>query len=212
MVPKIITPPLAELLTLDECREQLGVQPYSFDTDGNGIHPHDAMIMRMQAQARAYCEDFTGLSLAQKVYEIALDAFPASEIELPMPPVVSIVQVTVVDADQNIRTLDPTVYVLDDYQKPAWLLPAVDTPWSTTPPGPFINAVKVQYLSGYLGTEPDSDAIGEALPDGLESGIVVHMAYLYANREAAATASEQEAHERAMESILRPYRIRLGMA
>lgn len=212
MVPKIITPPTAELLTLDECREQLGVQPYETDSDGNETHPHDAMIMRMQAQARAWCEEFTGLSLAQKVYEIALDEFPAAEIELPMPPVVSIEQVTVVDADQVVQTLNPASYVLDDYQKPAWLLPAADVPWSTTPPGSFVNAVKVRYLSGYLGSEPDSDAVGEALPDGLESGIVVHMAYLYAHREAAPSAAEQVGHERAMDAILRPYRILLGCA
>lgn len=210
MTTKIVTPPTAELLTLDECREQLGVEPYAFDSDGVGTHPHDAMIMRMQAQARAYCEYFTGLSLVQKVYEIALDAFPPSEIELPMPPVVQIEQITYVDADQAEQTVDPANYVLDDYQKPAWLLPAVDVPWPTA--GSFINAVKIQYRSGYLGSEPTSDAVGEPLPGGLQSGIVVHMAYLYAHREAAPTAAEQEGHERAMESILRPYRILLGMA
>lgn len=209
MVPKIITPPAAELLTLEECRDQLGVQPYEFDSDGNGSHPHDAMIMRMQAQARAYCETFTGLSLAQKTLELALDRFPTAEIELP-PPVVEIVSVKYVDADQNEVTIDAADYTLDDYQKPAWLLPATDAPWPTA--GTFVNAVKIRFVAGYRGPEETSDTIGEAIPEDLLNAVIVRTAYLYANREGSPDGAQAANHDRAMESLLRPWRVRLGMA
>jgi uncharacterized phiE125 gp8 family phage protein len=204
MTPKIITQPDEEPFTIDECRAHLAVEPYEVDTDGVGTHPHDDMIMGLQAAAREYCEGFLGLSLAPKTYEIALDEFPDAEIELPMPPQLEIVSVKYLDADQVEQTMAESDYSLDSYQKPGWLLPAAETTWPAT--GAFVNAVKIRYTAGY-GHDSDS----EPLPKAIGAAIKLVLGHLYKNRESSA--------ERALagiplgvESLLRPHRIRLGMA
>ena len=98
MTPKVVLEPTVELLTLDECRLHLRVDPLEIDSDDVGTHPDDDLIMALQTAARQHCENFLGLSLAPYTYEIALDEFPTDDdgaIELPMGPVTSIVSVTV---------------------------------------------------------------------------------------------------------------------
>lgn len=201
MVPKIIVQPVTEPISIEECRSHLEAQLYG-DTDVDDAD--DLMILGWLAAAREYCENFTGLSLARKTYEIALDEFPSAEIELPMSPVTEIVSVTYVDAAQDLQTMASPTYVLDDYQRPAWLLPASGTSWPAA--GSFINAIKVRYIAGY---SDDSD--GEPLPFALRAAILLVLGHLYLNRE--------ETTEKAMaslplgaESLLRPLRVRLGMA
>jgi uncharacterized phiE125 gp8 family phage protein len=199
-----ITQPTEEPLTLDECRTHLRVQPYEVDSDGVGTHPDDALIMAMQAAAREYCEAFTGLSLAQKTYELALDAFPSEEIEIPTMPVVEIVSVTYVDANGTVQTIDPADYTLDAHQKPSWLLPTIEVDWPVA--GEFVNAVKIRYVAGY-GLTSDS----EPLPYAVRAAVLLMLGHLYANREDT-TEKALSGIPSGVESLLRPLRVRLGMA
>jgi len=205
MIPKIIAPPETEPLTIEECRAHLEVQPYVVDTDGVGTHPHDDMIMAMQGSAREFCELFTGLAIGQQTLEIALDAFPSAEIELPRPPVVAIVSVKYYDADEILQTLADNLYVLDNYQLPGWLLPSIGTTWPATLGA--ANAVKVRYLAGY-GVTSDG---GEPLPYAIRAAMLLMLGHLYANRESVAAGTIVEV-PLGVEALLRPLRIRLGMA
>lgn len=208
---KIYTANTVEPLTLAVVRAHLGIVPYSVDSSGDGDHPHDEMIMAMLGAAREWAENFTGRSIALKTYELALDEFPDDEIRLPNPPVVSISSVLYVDTDSQTQTMDANDYVLDNNQFcDGWLKPAVGVTWPAT--AAVMNAVKVRYLAGYQDPEPaSSDPAAEALPYAIRAALLLMVGHLYANREAVADRQQFEV-PLAAEHLLRPLRVRLGMA
>ncbi len=212
---KIIVQPTQEPLTLDECRQHLNIQPYEIDSDGVGTHPDDMMIMAMQSAAREYCENFTGLSIAQKTYEVALDQFPrayatlcnnntayrlSNAIELPYAPLISIESITVGEGSDN--EIDASEYIVDDYSLPARIVPVSSWPTVAT----ATNIIKIRYIAGY---ENDSD--GDLIPYALKSAILLILGHYYANREDATDKTILSIPNGA-EAIMRPLRIRKGMA
>lgn len=198
---KVIAGPLFPRFPIEECRQQCEVVAIDVDSDGNESHPDDALILRKLAAAVAHAEKVTGLSIAQKTIELALDSFPAAasasscssrsrgqwfaapgvEIELPTPPVREIVSVTHVieDSDGELveETLEPSLYSLDNHQQPAWLFPAINTSWPTTTAS-VINAVKIQMVVGF-GEESD----GDPCPDNIREAIMLLLGHLYRFRE-----------------------------
>ena len=96
--------------------------------------------------AFAYCEHYTGRSLGSQTLELALDEFPAGDIQLPQGPVTSITSVKYYDTAEVLQTMDSADYSLDDYSDPQWLSPAYDTEWPDTLA--TVNAVKVRYVAG----------------------------------------------------------------
>ena len=211
---RIITQPAVEPITLADLRKHLGIEPYEVDSNGDGEHPHDAMIMAMLGAARAHAEEFTGRSIALKTYELALDEFPADEIELPHPPAVRIEQVTYVTTDSAGDLVEETVaaedYTLDRYLEPGWVTPAINTTWPTA--SAVINAVKVRYVAGYQVPEPDSSAEdADALPGAIRAALLLMVGHLYENRAAASDKATTEV-PLGVDALLRPYRVRLGMA
>ena len=93
--------------------------------------------------------------------EIALDAFPADGVKLPMPPARAIVAVEYVDGDGALQTLDPLGYWLDDWQSPAWLLPAVGATWPAT--RQQANSVRVRYRHHVPGAAGRVDQVDRGL-------------------------------------------------
>lgn len=222
--PIVIVEPVAEPLTIEECRAHLEAQAYE-DSDVDPID--DAMIAGWLAAAREHCENFTGLSLATKTLEIACDTFPiASEpggvaIDLPGGPVREIVSITVpppeveytsddVDSDTAADepiwadgTVNPDLYVLDSYRQPNQVKPVTAWPAITA----ATNAVKVRYLAGY-GVDSDG---GTAIPATIRAAILLMLGHLYLHREAVAE-SGVVTMPLGIESLLRPKRVRLGLA
>lgn len=213
---RIVTQPTVEPITLADLRKHLSIEPYDVDSSGEGTHPHDAMIMAMLAAAREHAEQFTGQSIALKTYELALDEFPADEdIELPHPPLVSISSVTYVTTDSAgdyvEETINSDAYTIDRNQPGAgWLMPAAGTDWPT--PSAVANAVKVRYRAGYQVPEPDSSAEdADTLPQSIRAALLVLVDHLYENRGAVSAKAPNEM-PMAVEVLLRPHRVRLGMA
>ena len=211
---RIVTEPTVEPITLADLRKHLGIEPYELDSAGEGTHPHDGMIMAMLTASRDFAEQFTGRSIALKTYQLSLDAFPDStEIELPMPPLVSVESLTYVDTAVEEQSLTEADWVIDREQDAAgagWVLPVSGTAWPST--AAVINAVQVQYRAGYQVPEPDSNAEDAlALPGSLRAALLLMVGHLYENREAVSVKQAFEV-PLAVESLLRPYRVRLGMA
>lgn len=222
MTPKIIEAAEAEPLTIVECRSHLNVYAYETDSDGNTTHPDDAMILAMLAAAREQCENFTGRAITRKTYEFALDEFPLSNpqyqsvypapapsgrngaIELPLPPLVSVVSV-MVGTDSDALMVEGTDYLVDDYSQPARILPV--TTWPSV--AASTNNIKIRYIAGY-GVDSDGDI---ALPGAIRAAILLTLGTLYANRENDRfTQGSVLTLPNGVESLLRPYRVRLGMA
>lgn len=198
---KIITPVAEEPLSIDECRTHLEAQPYN-DSSLDGAD--DAMILAFLSAAREHCENFLGLSLAPRTLEIALDEFPAAPqclgIELPFGPVRAIVSFMQDD------TSDGAVsdYVLDDYRLPARLLPSGDT-WPTVTAE--TNRIKVRYIAGY-GVDSTAEF---PLPYAARAAMLLMLGHLYAHREDT-TEKALASVPNGVEALLRPLRVRLGMA
>lgn len=219
MTPIVVVAPVAEPLTLDECRQHLRVVAYEeddSDSDADGTHPDDVLIMAMQAAAREYVEHFTGLSLTTRTLEIALDSFPtvaldgSTAVELPMGPVQSIVSISTgepsSDTDEEDFNIAAADYTLDAYRNPQRVVPVSTWPTVTA----ATNAIKVQYVAGYAVASDDEDT-GRPLPAALRAALLLVLGHLYEHREDNAETALSSLPLGA-EALMRPLRVRLGMA
>ena len=206
--PKVIVPVQSEPLSIDECRTHLQAAAYG---DSTLDATDDAYIEALQSAAREHCEQFLGLSLAQRMLEVELDSFPAATgaVELPFGPVLEVIAMTVgpVDAgsgssSSDDTSIDPGAWRLDDYSQPNRLLPVGS--WPVVASGQF---VRVRYLAGY-GVDSEG---GLPLPPVARAAIQLMLGHLYANREEVADKAFT-ALPLGVEALLRPLRIRLGLA
>jgi uncharacterized phiE125 gp8 family phage protein len=195
--PRIIEDVAVEPITVTEARAHLEAQPYE-DSDVDPVD--DTMIEGWISAARELCEQFVGLSLATKTLEIALDTFPddGEAVDLPFGPVREVYSVSWGDeSDTEMAAAD---YTLDNYRKPNQL--RVASAWPTVTESP--NVVKIRYLAGY-GVDSDG---GEALPKLCRAAILLTLGYLYQHRG----DDTEAALPKDAEYLLRPLRVRLGMA
>lgn len=169
---KLITPPAAEPVSLQEAKLHLRVIADVADVAAN---PEDAAISAMIAAARQSAEHITGRSLMPQTWELALDEFE-SAIYLPKPPLVSVTSVKYLDGDGALQTLDTASYFVDDYGVPAKLTPAYGESWPST--RRQANAVTIRYQAGY--------ATAAAVPQEIKSWMLLKIGMLYANRESVA--------------------------
>lgn len=220
--PIVIEQPADEPITVDEARAHCEAARYG-DSDVDPVD--DAMFEGWIAAAREHCEDFLGLSLATKTLEVALDSFPtvrddgSTSIGLPGGPVRQIVQIMIpapdadagsddVDSDELVGEavyadgqVHPGLYAIDAAR--SLLYPVTD--WPSVTAG--IGAVRIRYLAGY-GVDSDG---GEALPNVIRSAMLLVIGHLYRNREST-TDKAMATLPLGVESLLRPRRVRLGMA
>jgi uncharacterized phiE125 gp8 family phage protein len=209
--PKIIAQPVVEPLTIEECRAHLEAQPYGDTTVDDA---DDAMIAGLMAAAREHCANFLGMSLAPCTLEIALDKWPTAKddgvnyVEMPMGPVREILSFTAGEMSSSSSStdneIDESSYVLDTYTEPARIVP-VSGLFSVS--GSATNYIKIMYAAGY-GVDSDG---GEPLPKAIRAAILLVLGHLYKHRE--------ENVEKALaslplgaEALMRPLRVRLGMA
>ncbi len=164
MALKLITAPIALPVALADAKAHLRL-----DTTSD-----DAMVAAMIGAATEAAEHYTGRALMAQTWEIALDAFPAA-LELTRIPVASVVSIQYADVAGVMQTLSPTAYALDnaDGFGPAFVVPAYGTGWPVT--RDQINAVKVQYIAGYL------DAA--SVPQSIKSWILLQCGAMFENRE-----------------------------
>jgi uncharacterized phiE125 gp8 family phage protein len=210
---KDLTEPV-EPITLAECRAHLNLVP-DVDSDDVETHPDDELVLALLGAAREHAESFTGCTIARRQVEQAFDTFPedGEPLELAAYPAIELVDLVYThqgetssssssDADLNLT--------LDDYAFPARLvLNGSGRTWPALEAIP--NAVRVRLEVGYLGPEASSDDAGETLPKQLRAAILLLLGHLYENREATVEKSLAEIPF-GVETLLRSYRYRLGMA
>lgn len=165
MTLKLITAPAIEPVTLAEAKVQCRV-----DTD---LTAEDDLLSALISTAREMAEHEIGRALINQTWERVLDAFPAAEIELGMPPVSSIVSVTYIDAAGDSQTLASAAYTLEPDLPPGWLLPAEGYEWPDTLD--TANAVRVRFTAGY-------GAAASAVPASIKSWILLRVGTLYQHR------------------------------
>lgn len=166
---KLITAPTEEPVTLAEAKLQCRV-------DGTD---EDALLTALIKAARELAENQTGRALCTQTWELALDAFPAAEIELPLPPVQSITSIKYLDASAVEQTLSADVYALDSYGSLRhWVLPAYGAAWPAALAA--ANAVKIRFVAGHGAA---------AVPQGIKQWMLLQIGHWYAVRESVNVGS-----------------------
>jgi len=202
---KTISDPAASLLSIETCRGQLEIVTIDVDSDGIESHPDDSLILSMLDAAVRHAEEFTGRSISIRTYEQAADEFPDGDITIMRPPFINLLAFTTgLGSDQ--AELDATLYTVDDYGDIATLRPV--TVWPTLTEEP--NTLKIQFRAGY-NSEGDPDTDAQTLPANIRAAILLMMAHLYESREDSVEKA-MASIPNGFEALLRPMRVRLGMA
>lgn len=188
MALKLITAPAEKPVTLAAAKLHCKVD----------VTDDDTLLTALIAAATEQAEHRTSRALITQTWELALDAFPAVEIELPLIPAASITSIKYLDAAGVEQTINNLEYGLDTYDSQRhWVIPASDFAW----PGTYnaANAVKVRYVAGF------GDAA--AVPDSIKQWILLAVGAWYANREAIAQNESYALPHGCLDGLLDPYRV-----
>lgn len=98
-----------------------------------------------------------GRALVSQTWDLYLDTFPASEIEIPLPPLISITSVKYDDVSGVEQTVSSANYYVDTVSQPGWIVPVSSFSWPSTLDA--INAVRVRFVAGY-STVPETLKLG----------------------------------------------------
>lgn len=186
MTRELITAPTVEPLELAEVKEHLRVVAAD----------EDSLLESLIIAARERVELFTERALLQQTWAVYLDAFPAGEIRLAMPPLIAVATVEYYDSDGVEQTLDAAEYYEDNKSKPARLVPV--TSWPATQCRP--NAVTITYTAGY-GTAATS------VPQVIKQAMLLMIGEMYENREETVIGTIVSSLPLTAERLLRPFRL-----
>jgi len=203
------TPPSLEPLTLDEVKTFLRVD---LTTD-------DALITALITAARMFCEANTGRSLITRSYSLFMDRWPEARrshrfmpgaedrpyrlpiafvtgaVELPYPPLLSVVQINVYAADNSVTVYDSGSYFVDTAGVPGRV---VLTQGAVPPlPGRIANGIEIQFTAGYGAAEDNVPAL-------LRQGMLQVIAHLYEHR---GDSPDQALLASGAAAIFQPYRL-----
>lgn len=187
MTLKLITAPTEEPVTLAEAKAHLRCGD-----------DEDALLGVLIQAAREQAEHLLGRALCAQVWERVIDAFPACEIELGMPPVASLDSIIYVDEAGASQTVDSADYTLDVDTQPGWALPSSDAVvWPSTMD--TANAVRVRFTCGY--------GAAANVPAAIKSWMLLRIGTLYKVREeVVAGRSLAELPGGYVDRLLDPYR------
>ena len=174
LTDSLITPPSVPALSLKYAQDHI-----------RALGNVDANLVQVWIEAAtSYFEEETGRQLITATREVWLDAFPfvgatgaAARIELPHPPLQSVVSVSYVDADGVLQSMTGGSPVANlfrlsaptgDYCRRGWVEPLIGTPWPIA--SPQTGAVRIRYICGY-GDSPDDVP---ALARGILCFLVAH--------------------------------------
>lgn len=156
----LVTAPAAEPLSAAEAKARLGIGSELSDT------VVDALIKGAR-QSIDGAEGWLGRALVTQTWDLILDAFPADEIPLPLPPVQSVTSITYLDAAGSSQTVDPADYELVK-GAPARVRPDYDASWPSA--RGCRGEVTVRFVAGY--------GAAEDVPEPIRNAIALQVAHL----------------------------------
>lgn len=199
MAYKITVPATVEPLTLIEARTHLRIEPFGSPPE----HPDDTYIQTCITTAREFCEQYLERALAAQTIQMALDNFPAQSIELPLAPTVAVSSIVYVDTDDVQQTVQTTVYALDDFLEPNWIVLKAGQRWPDS--NQSVNNVKVTMTVGY---DP------ALVPMPIKAAMLLIVGNLYENRQQDVLGNTRISFNSlplGVYNLLQPYRLGLGM-
>jgi uncharacterized phiE125 gp8 family phage protein len=122
----------------------------------------DDRIEALIAVARAACEAETNRAFLTQTWTLSLDRFPRGVIELPHPPLQSVLSIAYTDTNGDAQALDESDYQVDAISEPGRIAPARGCTWPTTDSESF-GAVIVSYQAGWSAAASVPDEIKHAI-------------------------------------------------
>jgi uncharacterized phiE125 gp8 family phage protein len=182
---ELLTAPATEPVTLAEVKTRLRIDDA---TD-------DAGVTRLIAAATGYAQNITRRAFVTQKWALILDAFPCGSISLPLPPLVSVEEISYIDADGVTQVLAPGDYLVDPAGMIGMIHLAYQKQWPTTRAQPM--AVRVEFTAGY----GDADDV----PSDLVSALLLLIAHWDQNREAVVVGTIVSSVPLSVDSLLAPF-------
>lgn len=154
---KVINAPVGEPLTLGEAKQHLR-EPASSTT-------HNTQIEQLIKAAREYAEEYTRRAFITQTIEMRLDDF-ADEMELPKPPLQSVISIEYFDADGALQNLATSVYSVDTTSTPGRVILNDGESWPKTKNAS--NAVIITFTAGY-------GANGDDVPETIRQALRLYL-------------------------------------
>jgi uncharacterized phiE125 gp8 family phage protein len=144
------------------------------------VSDDDNLITALIQAAREMAETITRRVLITQSWNYILDEFPdGDEIELPLPPLQSVEEITYKDQDGDDTTFSEDDYIVNTDAEPGKVVLAYGKSWpgaSLYPTG----AITVQFTAGYGDESTD-------VPMVIRQAMLLMIGHWYENREAVAT-------------------------
>lgn len=155
----------------------------------------NSLLLSLIVAARRLAEQQTGRALVTQSWKQTFDAFPAAEIALAMPPLVSVQSVKYYDPDGAQQTLSgASDYTVHTSGIVGLVAPAYNTSWPAT--RDMLEAVEIAFTAGY--------GSAAAVPQEIKQWMLLHIANWYENRESAGERREMLPF---VDALLDPYRV-----
>ena len=183
-LPKLITGPVIEPVTLAEAKAQCRVD----------ISDDDTLITTLIGDAREYCERIDWRAYLTQTYDLYLDEFPASgEIRFPRPPLQSVTSVKYTDENGVVATLASSTYIVDTISEPARLVLKSNQSWPTVTLQQ-VNGVVVRFVAGWTQA---SD-----VPRSIKRAMLLLIGHWYENREETTVGAVSRSIEFGVRALL----------
>lgn len=174
----MISGPAIEPVTLDEAAAHAQI-----DADLMTNPQVQTNLTSWIQAAREKVEDWAGISLIERTFELTLRGFPGpcdeEAIVLPQGPVIQVLSVSYLAGDGTATTLDAAAYELLNLNKVWHLVPKFRTFWPYMPRRN--NGLTIQYRAGYPSAGSPVDAVN--VPELAKLAIKQYVAHFGENRE-----------------------------
>jgi uncharacterized phiE125 gp8 family phage protein len=191
--PKLIESVDGPMIPIETLRSQCNVVITDIDSDLVESNPDDNDLLGYLEAAIEHAEDVTGLSIALRTWEIALDNFPQSwpgcaphhhrnGIKLPRSPFISVESFFAPEGGSSDGEFDlGDDYIVDDFSQPPRLLPVTSWPSMTS----STNAIRIRFRAGYrTDSYFDTDYDGaQTLPASIRQALLLLVGHFFENRE-----------------------------
>jgi uncharacterized phiE125 gp8 family phage protein len=187
----LVAPPAAAPVSLAEAKAHLRVLGTA----------EDMLIGALVTAATAHFDGRQGVlgrSLVTQTWEVRYNAFPGvprGRMELPLPPLQSVVSIKYLDGLGTETTLDPAAYVVEPGHHTGRVRPSYGLTWPTARDED--GAVRIRFIAGYGGKE--------AVPSPIKQAILLLVGHWWINREAVGDAKGP--HAFAVDALTNPYRM-----
>lgn len=183
---KVITPPAAEPLTLEEIKVNLRIVFADEDDD----------LLRMIRAARQMAEERLNRALMPQVLAFGADAF-CTNMKVPRPPLIEIDSVKYTDSDGTEQTMPDTGYLVDGFAEPPTISAAPGTSWPST--RAQSGAVVVQYQAGY--------ADAASVPEPIRQWMLLAIGAFYEHRSMVNEGQTYTLPDDFYKWLLQPYMV-----